>query len=66
MGEKLEQIALVDFFSRCLIRGLIGPHRGYVATRNPFNAQGEFNAWLIPMNSKLLPDCVDLNLRAVD
>lgn len=61
-GKTLEQSEHLQFFSGCLPGGVIGPQETFVATRNPFNRSSTFNAWLLPLDSSGLPDCLQAGL----
>lgn len=42
----------------CFGKTLMGPGVGHVATRNPFNQGGEYEAWIVEFDSTRLPQCV--------
>ena len=43
--------------SNCLGQVLAGPGVGHVATRNPFNQGGKYEAWIVEFESARLPEC---------
>jgi hypothetical protein len=57
-GGSLDQSIYLQFFSDCVTGDIIGPHVGFVATRNPFNRGTSYNAWLVPIRADLIPNCL--------
>ena len=50
-------------FSNCFGKKLYGPKAAVIATRNPFHTSfTPFNAWIVELNSKKLPQCYDSSL----
>jgi len=58
-GTTLNQ-SIYLFFSGCFSGDIVGPHEGFIATRNPFNRGTSYNAWLVPIRADLLPDCLSI------
>ena len=58
-GTTLNQ-SIYFIFSGCFSGDIVGPHEGFVATRNPFNRGASYNAWLVPIRAELIPDCLSI------
>ena len=61
LGNNPKNTGIYHAFSGCLKGDPIGPGYGHIATRNPYNRGTEYQAWIYPFDSYLLPDCVSYN-----
>jgi hypothetical protein len=43
--------------SNCFGKTIAGPGLGHLATRNPFNQGGTYEAWIVEFESTRLPQC---------
>jgi hypothetical protein len=47
----------------CFGQTIAGPGIGHVATRNPFNQGGKYEAWIVEFDANKLPDCARVEAK---